>query len=750
MSASPQSELGYLYSALLAVVGQNSTSVPLDPTQNNTRLIPCIRTINRATGNPNGSFNERKPATFLLYQSRSPDVRGLFVDQEIPPIYAKTPTDKVGAINIPGLNLFKSIDIKAGSTQLESVTPTSLLYSIRDSPLYRHAFDSLLNKMLGGFNSDYQRFHGVEQISQFDPSDHTKNVIKAAKKVTIPIVCSVFFRTEETFKFSLAIKSPLEFTFNANRLTNLFKYSEFTSIPDFSGEIEVFVECLARCEAPYMFNNAPSLANRPDEAYYAFQLYNDSVSKKVSIQGDLKINVKVGPCTNMKFDLNNTLMTSGDSTLFAGTDCSMAAKNILAGMVVPANPQVTNFAIDLSTGRFVINNTASYSNFTIQDWVAGGKEFSLVYAPSISKKYYTKIKCTVPFDSFGVLYFDPFTHVGNQTSNITAVPQVYYFSEFTLDIRPYDSTNTSFTNGTYSSLTFFTAVALNKGRFTFNPSLANVNQHAFWDVVEVVKSPLANDALYKFSLSTPIVTGNFFNPIANRSFVHINEQKFGWYDLDKSIPIKPYEIKLNRSVGGTEPIQEAQLAKYEMNYLPESRIRDETKPALDLWYSYGTFMDAFQSTFGFIDNLTEDIDVYELFLEVLELVFDGVVLSTIGKELANISKQSSNLELIVTQIMLRFVKYIDDTMLIMTEQDRRAVNQFALENVLIPDLTSDVFGLTNGGAASSSSSNNTGGMQLGSRSIGSAMVGYNMQPTAQQQMYMATPSRQRTARYAPY
>lgn len=675
----------YIPSAgVISSLKQNTAGLPIDLTADNDRIIPVSRSISKLNVN-NTDYSDRKSVTIDVTTSRTKIIFNVWASDTLPAIVATTPIDQMSYAPYFPIQLIKSMDVKYGNYQTQTVTPQAALAFLRKS-LQNTDWERLETDFLGGVATKYQEFAGLKDIDTFNTIDKTQNVLKPAYRWLYPIPASILIGGEEKFKYYAAINSPLSFVFNFNSLKSVISKTAQLTIPDLAGTLNIYIEGgVVNDEAIFFnaltYNNIGNSANNaePDpENFLVFtDNFPDSTIKTFSGNNELKMSVRSNLNSSIEMYIINNQFASAN--VFYGATCEAAHANFIASMIVPNLNKTSAQTFNFNTGLFVSTGTATSGPWTIAEWGVGKTSFQLIYTANATSTYYTTVNLPVAVDSFGPLYMDLNTYSNNSSQ---LQPRLFYYDSFTINILPWLAADNTFENSEYTTVTYFGSNILNAGYFTFRAVLG-VNTFAFWDVTNIVRAPACSMQLWLASISQPVTSSaNTASVFAVQKWASLNLPARSSYILpsnvysDKAFTLNVNTVDVERSNGTTETLDE--LTTILMSDPLKVEIAPYLKPQLQLqfdWYNYSKQ----QYAGGYVDVRDDGMQYITINLNDFPLTFDtNVIIPSMVKQFN--STNSNSLTILMIQYAIRLLKYTQQgTIDTITTSERDDMNTTILD-----------------------------------------------------------------------
>lgn len=644
---------------------------PVDPTSEFTRYIPYLRTINKLNV-PSTDYSDKKNVTVPYFTSKSLITDHIVIADNFAPQYASKMSDKMCYCDYPAINQFKSIDLKVGNAQIETITPQICIKRLRE--MFEDNWEFVVNTCLGGSqetNHKNQVYEGYSLKGAFNKSDLKKNVIKPGYRWYFPIPASLFSGRDK-FKYYLSINSMCEFSLNFASIKTWISYSPDFIPQDLSGTLDVYVLGANPNEYKTYFNNLPHITDNSNENYYVNDIYDEFNEKKQPLNQDLKILLRQGPTKEIRVYYTNSEFCSGYR--FFGITVREAAENFIASHIMHTDTNTSANTVNLATGLFP-NGTAINGLWTVHNW--GGNSFVLKYRKNNSTVYGITITCTTPWAAIGNLYLDLDTYANDAR---VSRPQLLYFESINLDVRPYDRENISFNNMEDTEITSQGSVLLVNGLYTYKPGNDGFNTMAFWGVNNISQSLQVDDILYDFALSQPVTNSpNTAHLCVTKKQLFLNKPFFNYNDLDMKSKIRTDALYFEKITGGQEMFTPDILLL--SRDLRKKRYRTDPDENINFsWTDYKNNID----TDGYMDIQTEQYQYVTVKWMPEPLIFDGQEISDTMKERITQNKQAS---VTIVQEMIRTLRYNSERreLELVSDIERNILNKEIWNKVLVID-----------------------------------------------------------------
>lgn len=647
---------------------------PVDPTGEFKRYIPYLRTVNRLQVSTT-DYSDKKNVTIPYFQSKTLITDAFIIADNFSPQHASKPSDKMCYCDYPALNQFKTIDVKVGNSQIESITPQIALKRLRE--IFCDNWAHIANNFLGGSsetNNRNQVYEGYSLKGPFNNADLKQNIIKPSYRWYLPIPASLFTNRDK-FKYNLAINSMLEFQVNFASIKTWISYSPDFIPQELSGTLDVFVIGANPNEYAIYFNNLPHVLPNPTENYFINDIYDEFSDKKQPLNQEQKVLLRQGPTKELRIYYTNGDFVSGYR--FYGNSIKEAAQNFIASHIQHTATSISDNTINLSTGLFTSNGTNINGLWSVDGWTTTGRSFVLKYRKNNSVIYGITVTSSTAWGNIGTLYLDLNTYAND---NRLSKPQLLYFETFNLDIMPYDRNNISFSNLEDRETQSQQAFLLVNGFYTYQPDNAGLNTMAFWNVSNIKPSLHVEDALYNFSLSQPVTTSpNSAHYCVQKKQLFINRPYYNYDDLDKIGKIQTEQFSIEKITGHSE-IYSKDIMLLAGDLYRAKWANDPDEHILFSWKNYPERIDSD----GYMNVQTEQFNSVTIKWLGVPLIFDGQEISDTLKERTIQSKQSV---ITVVQQVIRTLRYNADTreLEMLSPRERDALNKEIWEKVLVTE-----------------------------------------------------------------
>ncbi|TXH07743.1 MAG: hypothetical protein E6Q06_02090 [Candidatus Moraniibacteriota bacterium] len=694
-------------SAVLTLLrGVDSTTLPVDLSCDTEKYIPIQRQVFKyITNNTDFTGTGRNPTIDILV-SRGYKIDMIWATFQLPAQYAVNAWDQMKYDSLPGIFCLSQIETSIQSAvQLETMIPIAIVrryieyYGIKQFKAYARRYwggyeDVNEQARLLSLKPDsvvLQKLTGLTQVASISNSP-AQNQIFPAIDIALPVPACLLFNKEK-FNFFIGRDSPIQFKFIFNKIGSILSYTKQCAPTEISGTIDLYIVYLNPNEVSNFWNGLPYTLDKAvaTNDYYFVDQYYESNIKTFPLNSDLKMQLKPALSYNLIAYVYPKEWSTGYD--YAGTTVAEAAANYLGGMITPLTTNVNpNFTFNFHTGTWLGTGTATSGTLQIVGWAAGATSFKLVWNRTPSNVSVCTINLPVPVDSFGNLYMDISTYNPNlQSVNISDIRQlggVFYCNSFTINIQPYQATDTSVANATVPAQTFGPAIKLVRGQYTFNPNTANppVNQTAFWGVTNIVPSSLLVPSQFAFDylFSQRLPALNKVNPLGAMRFVRLVKNMHPFYDLDGKWPITVIEMDYEKQGSNTEQFFQYELAFYRDNEdVDEVSWSNKWSPQLLVSYNYKNLYDRNKDSKGWYDFRAIDVINFIVKLYTLTVYYDSAEMFDLIKDMIN---QGREIEITALQASIRILKFTADPQAIsaVSDDDVYSLNTQLMQSVLIP------------------------------------------------------------------
>lgn len=642
-----------------------------------------------------------------LYTSRGYKVDSVKIRFQLPAQYARKVTDAMCYDSTPGINILSQIETTlSGQYSIETLQPLQILTRYIDS-FGIDRFKYLATKFFGGYfdekNCDFNQKLTPCRNSTLS-TDISQNIIKPAIWITLFMPSSLLFNREK-YNYWIGSLTPIEWKLIFKPIESIATRQGDMILTPLSGTIDVYIENLNINELGTFFRGA-SYLHPSDTPYVVQDNYIESNTKAFSSSQDIKINPK--PCLTTEMGLYGFNKIWSSNLVYFGNTCISAVGAWACSLFVPTLTNTSKTVINLRTGAFINGvagvdanggATSSAGNWTVSSFTSASRvtSFLLTYTPTSNRSFTTII--SIEGVSLGTeaksdcIWMDLGVYDGTIYKNINTL-QPYYFSEIRYRVEPY----TVVANDTIDHMqeietTFGSAVKLARGQFTFKDNTNNV--FALWGcnrfVINdsVITSSIdgisdyntdANKMNYAvaFLASKPVPPTNTVNVLVSKSFVKINRNNYPFEDLDAQYKIHIDKVSLEKIGSNQDQYQNFELEMVGNVLEPPHRW----SPQVSFNFGYKDLFDANLKTNGYCDLRALDIISVSLELQKIEIRFNNQYITDNIKEFSNLS---FDYEIVLLQKAVRFLKYTNSELTIVTDDDRENINRTIINNVLIPN-----------------------------------------------------------------
>jgi hypothetical protein len=451
-----------------------------------------------------------------------------FVAFTLPAIKAQSYSDKLAYCDLPGLQIFETVDIIINGSPTESLNFLMLNKAIKD--MLKTDENYLKHSMLyfGGLKGSNQEFN-----SYAEPQTDIKGPIKCL--VPLPFH---LFRNEEIFSNVMSEKSEIKICLNLKNYCNIMNYNKHCAIALASTQLSMLTTVYLSTTSinPKIFNMLPQVDLKNETPYFVrdIQQFRSHLKKSTDIEFSLSNEDAIS-----EYYMSTSFEPMFKNYVFLGSTNESAREMYWASMLKHSYiKEKQPYAIVLKTCLFVNNNDKNSDYSIIQK---DEYSFILKYQLGSGLENETVISFSIKLSDF------PETFCLDLETMKTVHPEAvflrpYYFSNVNFIIKPFDKYNEIHLEEPNSSDQNITN--LHHGIFSF---ISNNIKYAFEGVNMLRKSKNLNELLYDISASISVTTviSNADALISNK-FIFINRPFWRFYDLSGKHEIKIEEYSMNR------------------------------------------------------------------------------------------------------------------------------------------------------------------------------------------------------------
>lgn len=582
---------------------QVSSSSTASPTNNITTggpKIPFSRTVQKLYADSKTFENYQQTFTFLPAKTNGAMINMIFLKFTIPSQKIFSNSVYLGLQDVFGVKYIKSVSIKIGETQIESLVTFDLLQRL--TQIYANNWQLFKEKFIG--NSDNPIFYTKNQ-----PATFTKAVPSTV--CTIPLPFSIFINADK-FK-SVLIDKNISVTVNFNKMESVFVYNNSDKVSlnlvDFKNNM-VLVENISLSDPNLNFSTIPYLQpGAKAKPYYVFDPFVQISSKRVSSFENIEIPMR--QADTVAFELFITVEES--KKLYYGINTKQAVSNFFSSFVFSYSelPAIKTHLLNLKDGNFFGANSNAVGGFSTDFY--DSRTLIVSYSPNASVSHSVRLISNDPWFSLNAnLYLDLNSFRSFNYKNIN----IFYFTELFFSFTDTSANIFSITPTTSQNQQF---AKINGGLFVYPPSQALIG---FTDYT--INSDITNEKTIALMAASSVNPNLVVNSYTSSEYFVINDSLDNYWDLDKNYLIEIDWNSVTFKQGTVTILDQDVIILYTKNLttLTNHKLVSNFSmefSALDTSGSIKTYSDQnlsfVLSSSGFFNNLLHDFNITDFLKE---------------------------------------------------------------------------------------------------------------------------------------
>jgi hypothetical protein len=450
-----------------------------------------------------------------------------FVAFTLPAIKAQSHSDKLAYCDLPGLQIFESVDLLINGSATESLNFPMLNKAIKDMLKTDENYLKHSKLYFGGFKGPNQEFN-----SYAEPQTDIKEPIKCF--VPLPFH---LFRNEEIFSNVMSEKSEIKICLTLKSYCNILNYNVHCAIALPSVQLSMLATVYLATTSinPKIFNLLPQVDSKNETPYFVRDIQQwRSHLKSAGTEFGFSLS-NDNAISEYYLSISNEIMFKNQ--VYLGPTNESAREMYWASMLKHSyDTEKHPYAINLKTCSFANNSKAPEYSIIKKDEYS----FILKYQLGSGLENETVISFSIKLSDFPETFcLDLDTMKLSHPESIFLRP--YYFSNVNFKIKPFDMYNEIHLEEPNSSTQ--NIANLPHGIFSFD---SNNIKYAFEGVNMLKKSSNLNELLYDISASMPVVNViSSAKPFTSSKFVFINRPFWRFYDLSGKHEIKIEEYSVS-------------------------------------------------------------------------------------------------------------------------------------------------------------------------------------------------------------